>query len=203
VNAQEWDRRYDTAEYVWHAEPNRFLPPLVADLVPGRALDLGCGEGRNAVWLARQGWTATGVDFSAVGVAKGERLAAEHGVDVEWVVADVTQWTAPAGTFDLAIVFYVQLPAPDRAAMLGHAVRALGPGGRFVMVAHDRTNLDHGVGGPQDETVLPTPELIVADLHASGVAIDIARAELLRRPVETPAGPREAIDCLVVAERAA
>ena len=99
------------------------------------------------------------------------------------------------------IVFYVQLPAPERAAMLGHAARALAPGGRFVMVAHDRTNVAEGVGGPQDESVLPTPELIVTDLRASGVALDVAAAERIRRPVETPDGPRDAIDCLVVASR--
>jgi SAM-dependent methyltransferase len=203
VNAEEWDRRYDTAEYVWHADPNRFLPGLVGDLAPGRALDLACGEGRNAVWLARQGWTVTAVDFSSVGIAKGERLAADHGVTVEWFVGDVTEWTPAAEAFGLVIVFYVQLPATERAAMLGHAARALAPGGRFVMVAHDRTNLTDGIGGPQDERVLPTPELVVADLAASGVALDVARAERLRRPVDTPDGPRDAIDCLVVAARPA
>jgi SAM-dependent methyltransferase len=201
VNAGDWDRRYDTAEYVWHADPNRFLPELVGGLPPGRALDLACGEGRNTVWLARQGWTATGVDFSAVGIGKGERLAADHGVTVEWIVADVTAWEPAAAAFGLVIVFYVQLPAADRAAMLAHAAHALARGGRFVMVAHDRTNLTEGVGGPQDAAVLPTPELIVADLGASGVDLEVSRAELLRRPVETPDGPRDAIDCLVVAER--
>jgi SAM-dependent methyltransferase len=202
VNAEEWDRRYDTAEYVWHADPNRFLPDLVGDLAPGRALDLACGEGRNAVWLARQGWTVTGVDFSEVGIAKGRRLAADHDVTVEWVVGDVTDWTPAVDTFDLVIVFYVQLAAPDRAAMLDRAARALAPGGRFVMVAHDRRNLTDGVGGPQDEHVLPSPELIVADLAASGVELTVARAERIRRPVDTPDGPRDAIDCLVAARRA-
>jgi len=201
VNAEEWDRRYDRDDYVWHVAPNRFLPELVADLPHGRALDLACGEGRNAVWLARQGWAVTAVDFSAVGVAKGERLAADSGVTVEWVVGDVTAWTPPARGFDLVLVFYVQLPAPDRAAMLGHAARALAPGGRFVMVAHDRTNLTEGVGGPQDETVLPTPELVAADLGASGVDLTVDRAERITRPVDTPDGPRDAIDCLVVATR--
>ena len=73
MDAQRWDERYSRDEYVWHLEPNRFLPDLVADLAPGRALDLACGEGRNTVWLAQQGWTVTGVDFSAVGIEKGDR----------------------------------------------------------------------------------------------------------------------------------
>ena len=76
----------------------------------------------------------------------------------------------PPAAFGLVVLFYVQLAAPARAAMLGHAARALAPGGRLVLVAHDRTNLTEGIGGPQDATVLPTPELVVADLAASGVA---------------------------------
>ena len=202
MDAARWDERYSRDGYVWQLEPNRFLPGLVADLAPGRALDLACGEGRNTVWLAQQGWTATGVDFSAVGVEKGRRLAADRGVEVEWVVADVTTWPGRAEAFDLVIVFYVQLPAPDRAAMLATAARALAPGGRFVMVAHDLDNLEHGAGGPQDPTVLPTPELVSADLLAAGV-VDLAvdRAERITRRVETDSGARDAIDCLVVAHR--
>ena len=202
MNAEEWDQRYDTDDYVWHVEPNRFLPELVDGLVPGRALDLACGEGRNAVWLAQQGWHVTGVDFSAVGIAKAGRLAEANGVAGEWIVADVTTWPASSGAFDLVIVFYVQLPAADRAAMLERAARALAPGGSFVLVAHDRTNLTDGVGGPQDEAVLPTPELVVADLAASGVAdLRIERGERVTRRVDTADGPRDAIDCLVRARR--
>ncbi len=202
MNAEDWDRRYDRDEYVWHLEPNRFLPGLVDDLAAGRALDLACGEGRNSVWLARQGWTVTGVDFSAVGVEKGGRLAADAGVDVEWLVDDVTTWPGRPAGYDLVIVFYVQLPPADRAAMLRTAALALAPGGRFVMVAHDLENLTAGVGGPQDASVLPTPEAVEADLLAAGVPdLVIERAERIRRPVATDDGPREAIDCLVVATR--
>jgi SAM-dependent methyltransferase len=203
MDAEEWDRRYDTDDYVWHAAPNQFLPGLVADLTAGRALDLACGEGRNAVWLAQQGWIVTGVDFSRVGLAKGERLARDSGVRVDWVVADVTAVDLPPAGFDLVIVFYVQIPPPERAAMLHRAASALAPGGRFVMVAHDLTNIAEGVGGPQDPTVMPTPELIVADLESSGLDdLAIDRAERVTRRVETPDGPRDAIDCLVVASRA-
>jgi SAM-dependent methyltransferase len=202
VDAEAWDRRYDRDEYVWHAEPNQFLPGLVGGSPPGRALDLGCGEGRNAVWLAAQGWEVTAVDFSRVGVAKGERLADRHGVTVEWRVADVTAWT-PSDTYDLVLIFYLQLPDRDRAAMLRTAAQALAPGATFVMVAHDRTNLTDGIGGPQDAAVLPTPELVVADLRAAaGPDLVVERAERITRTVDTEAGPRDAIDCLVRARRA-
>ncbi len=95
MDADAWNARYDTAELVWSGEPNLFLPPEVADLEPGRALDLASGEGRNAVWLATQGWQVTAVDFSSVGAEKGARLAAERGVDVEFVVGDATNGFLP------------------------------------------------------------------------------------------------------------
>ncbi len=203
MDATEWNRRYDTAAYVWHTEPNQFLPALIDDGLPGRALDLACGEGRNAVWLAAQGWSVTAVDFSAVGIEKGRRLAAESNVDVEWVVADVTTWPGRTEAYDLVVIFYVQLPTLQRAAMLQIAATALAPGGRFVMVAHDLSNLTDGIGGPQDPAVLPTPDLVRGDLNAGGPAdLTIDRAELVTRTVATDDGTKQAIDCLVVAHRA-
>src|ERR1022692_4898294 len=75
MKSEEWDKRYAGQELVWTAEPNRFVVAELKDLAPGRALDLGAGEGRNAVWLASAGWQVTAVDFSAVGLDKGRRLA--------------------------------------------------------------------------------------------------------------------------------
>ena len=92
VNRDDWNRRYEGAELVWTARPNRFLVAEAAGLVPGRALDLACGEGRNAVWLAEQGWQATGVDFSGVALGKAQLLAESRSVQVEWLEA------GPGGT---------------------------------------------------------------------------------------------------------
>ena len=105
MDAVGWDQRYDTSEFVWATEPNRFLPPEVEGLTPGRALDVACGEGRNAVWLATQGWDATGIDFSSVGLAKAAQLAEHAGVTCDWVVADTTEpFPESLGAFDLVIV---------------------------------------------------------------------------------------------------
>ena len=109
-----WDERYAGDELVWTAEPNRFLVAEVDGLAPGRALDLACGEGRNAVWLAERGWTATGVDFSAVGLDKARRLADARHVSVQWERADVTEYQPPAEGFDLVIVMYLHLPESSR-----------------------------------------------------------------------------------------
>ena len=96
MDCRSWDARYETVGLVWTAEPNRLLVAEVTGLPAGRALDLGAGEGRNAVWLAEQGWQVTAVDYSRVGIDKGRALAAQRGVEVDWVVADVLEWTGGA-----------------------------------------------------------------------------------------------------------
>ena len=195
MDASHWNERYATAEYVWKADPNIFLAEETATLVPGRAVDLACGEGRNAVWLAEQGWTATGVDFSDVGLEKGRRMAAERGVDVEWICADATTWQPPAGGYDLVAVFYLQLPEEERRQAIGVAGRALGPGGTLLVVAHDSTNLTHGTGGPPSPDVLYRPEEVLADLRAAGVDVTVERADTVERPVA--GADRPALDCFV------
>jgi SAM-dependent methyltransferase len=188
-----WDERYAAAELIWTAEPNRFLVAEVNGLAPGRALDLACGEGRNAVWLATQGWEVTGVDFSRIGLDKAHHLAQQHQVSVEWIRADVTTYQPPPSRFDLVAILYLQLPAEPLAAVLGNAVRALAPGGTLLLVGHDTTNHARGYGGPQDPAVLYSPDDIVTNLD--GLVIE--RAERVRRPVQTDHGTIEAIDALI------
>ena len=193
MDSLSWDKRYGGEEFVWKTQPNQFLVGEVADLPPGRALDLGCGEGRNAVWLAGRGWHVTGVDFSPVGLTKARRLAMERGADVDWVEADVVEWDPPAGTFDLVIVFYLHLPSDDRQRVMAHAQDALADGGTLLVVGHDTTNLTDGYGGPQDPTLLFTPEQVASDL----AELRIVRADHMRRGVDTNEGHRIAIDVLV------
>lgn len=199
VDAAGWDARYAGAELVWRADPNRFVADEVAGLVPGTAVDLACGEGRNAVWLAEHGWEVLGVDFSTVGLAKGARLAGERGVEVTWQEADVVAWAPPADAFDLVLVCYLQLPAPERRAALVGAARAVAPGGTLLVVAHDLRNLDEGTGGPPDPVVLYRPADVLDDLGRCGVPLTVVRAETVGRPVE--GAERPALDCLVRAER--
>jgi len=194
---EDWNARYAAAELLWTAEPNRRFASEVEDLEPGRALDLACGEGRNAVWLAERGWRTTGVDFSDVALAKAERLAASRGVEVEWVLADVLEHEPERGAFELVAVLYLQLPHEQLAEVLHTSVGALAPGGTLVVLGHDTTNLTHGHGGPRDASVLFTPEDVVPHLER----LVVERAEKVPRTVPLEDGEATAIDALVRARR--
>lgn len=182
---------------MWSYEPNVFLVPRVEGLRPGRALDLGCGEGRNALWLASRGWEVTAIDFSQVAVDRGRGWAGQRGLNVDFEVADVLDYRPETGAFDLVIVFYLQLPHDEVRQVLAHAVEALAPGGTLLVVAHDLENLEHGYGGPPTADVLYTTELVTDAL----VGLQIIEAGPVNRPVSTPEGERSAIDTLVLARR--
>jgi SAM-dependent methyltransferase len=195
---EDWNERYAQKELVWTAEPNRRFAAEVEHLEPGRALDLACGEGRNAVWLGERGWRVTGVDFSDVALAKAARLAASRGVDVEWVVADVLDYEPDPRAFDLVAVLYLQLPREDVLHALRTAARAVAPGGTLLVVAHDTTNLTEGHGGPKDASVLYTAEDVAPALGE----LVVERAEAVGRTVPLEDGEAVAIDAVVRAHRA-
>jgi SAM-dependent methyltransferase len=195
VESQDWDQRYAGTGLVWTAEPNRFVVAELQDLAPARALDVAAGEGRNAVWLASRGWQVTAVDFSAVGLEKGRRLAEHAGVTVDWVCADVRDYEPEPGSFQLVLIAYLQLRAAELDGVLRRAVTALAPGGVLLVVGHDVTNLTDGTGGPQDRAVLHTPDSITGSVGG----LSVVRAERVRRPVA--GSPRDAVDTLVRAVR--
>src|SRR3954453_2411191 len=110
MGAEEWDERYREGR-LWSLEPNAWVAETLADVPPGDAVDLGAGEGRNALWLASRGWRVTAVDFAAAGLALGRNRAADAGLEVEWVAADVTAWR-PDRTdraVDLVLLCFLQL----------------------------------------------------------------------------------------------
>ena len=194
---EDWNARYASSELLWTAEPNRRFASEVEELEPGRALDVACGEGRNAVWLAEHGWRTTGVDFSDVALAKAEQLATSHGVEVEWVLADALEYEPERGSFDLVAVLYLQLRHDEHARVLRSAAGALAPGGTLIVLGHDTTNLAHGHGGPRDAAVLFTPDDVVAEL--GGLVVE--RAETVSRTVALDEGEATALDALVRARR--
>ena len=194
MDSTAWDERYATKEYVWTVTVNQFVSAHLSGLEPGTAIDLACGEGRNSVWLASRGWTVTAVDYSQVGLDKAQRLAADSNIEIETVCADALSWE-PDGPVDLVVLSYLQLEAPERAAVLDHARTWLNPGGTLFVIAHDRSNVVDGYGGPQSPEVCYDP----AETAEALVGLDIEVAEVASRHVETPEGERTALDTLVVA----
>ena len=219
MGAQAWDERYARADLVWSAGPNATVAQWCADLPPGRAVDLGAGEGRNGIWLAQRGWDVTAVDFSSVGLERARSLAAQAMAasasmagsasaavgegdgagSFRTEVADLTGWEAGGTAYDLVLVVFIHLERPQRRRLHRAAAAALAPGGTVLILAHDRSNLAGGVGGPQDPAVLPTPAEICDDL--AGMPVDVVTASVVARPVTVEGASRVALDCLVVARR--
>jgi SAM-dependent methyltransferase len=177
---------------MWSAKPNLFLPPLIEGVAPGTALDVACGEGRNAIWLASQGWDVTAFDFSAVGIDKARELAGD--THVKWVVADATTFE-PTKKFDLVVIFYLHLPTEQFAPAFSHAVDAVAPGGTLFAVGHALANIENGVGGP------PYPEILwtVDGLQPLLVDLDVIELEERERWVEDAGAT--AIDLVVWATK--
>jgi SAM-dependent methyltransferase len=177
--AAAWDERYRSRELVWGAGPNQAFARAVADLPPGRALDLACGEGRNAIWLAEHRWQVTAVDFSQVALDRARDLAAEHGVVVDFRNQDVRTWVPPRRAFDLVALLYLHIPSADLRRVHARAADAVAAGGTLIILGHDRQNLDHGHGGPQDADRLLVPDVVVTQVGD----LDVVGAETITRAI--------------------
>lgn len=197
ASRERWNHRWAGERAHASTAPSRFLAAEVADLRPGTALDLACGAGRNAVWLAEHGWRVTAVDFSGVALGMARSLAAQRRVEIDWIEADVVAWAPPARAYDLVCVLYLQLPALERGTALARAAAALRAGGTLLIVGHDLLNLTEGWGGPTQPDVLFTPDDVVAEIGD----LRVEKAQRVRRAVEEPGAAREAIDALVRARR--
>lgn len=199
MSAEIWNERYASKDYVWTIKVNQFVEANLASLEPGTAIDLGAGEGRNAVWLASLGWKVAAVDYSPVGLEKGRRLAADHGVEdkIEFIEGDAVVWE-PAQPVDLVVLAYLQLPEDQRAAVLEHAARWLRPGGTVFVIAHDASNVADGYGGPPTTAVCYSVEECVAAFSG----LEVTTAEVAERRVDTADGVKTALDTLVIAQLA-
>jgi SAM-dependent methyltransferase len=205
-----WDERH-RERAVEDAKANPILIEIAADGVPGRALEVACGAGANAVHLAERGWRVTAVDWSAVALEQGRARVRDAGVEVTWIEADLLAWTPPPVAFDLVTILFLHLPPAERRAVYGRAARALAPGGRLLVVGHDRTNLTDGVGGPQDPDVLFTARELARELVSGQPDLVVDRAETvprgssatgIHRSVEEPSD-RSPIDAVLLAHRRA
>lgn len=184
-DAGAWDARYAGGGFQFGTAPNRYLESLQPRLRPGmRALAAGDGEGRNGVWLARQGLVVTSLDWSATGLAKARAMAAEAGVALEVVQADLAAWDWPAARFDLIAWIYVHLPPADRARAVSGVLRALAPGGLLALECFTPAQEGRRSGGPKDPSLLWSRAVVEACFPGLEVL------ELLEGTVLLDEGPR-------------
>jgi SAM-dependent methyltransferase len=184
-----WDQRYGSHDSVWSRQPNRQLVAEAAALPPGRALDAGCGEGTDALWLAAQGWQVTAVDFSAVAVARGAARAAEEGTDdagrVAWVHADLTQWRPAEAAFDLVTSQFLHVPPDERRLVHERLAAAVAPGGTLLVVTHSPRDQHSGVGRPSSADVYATAADLAGRL-GDGWTVEVC--DVRPRPERGPDG---------------
>lgn len=193
-SAEFWNERYGKADRIWARGPNALLTGFVEDLPPGRALDIGAGEGRNAIWLAKTGWTVTAIDVSDVGLARAAKRAAEEDVDLECVVTDWREYDPPS-PFDLAVISFMHPRAEERASMFTHVGEMLAPGGYLFTVGVDLSEL--GGRGPRDGDRLYTPERLREALEG----FELVRCESVAYEGESTEGPRPVVDSFAVGQR--
>jgi SAM-dependent methyltransferase len=176
-----WDARYGAADYVYGTQPNDFLREQAATLPPrGRVLCIGEGEGRNAVFLAGLGHDVVALDASAVGLAKAARLAGQQGVRISTVHADLADFEFGAHAWDGIVSIWCHLALPLRARVYRDAVRALRPGGVFVLEAYTAEQLRLGTGGPKSLELLPSLAVLRTELPGLELLIAIERERDVR-----------------------
>jgi 2-polyprenyl-3-methyl-5-hydroxy-6-metoxy-1,4-benzoquinol methylase len=192
--AEFWNARYASVDRVWAAKANALLVEFAADLRPGRAVDIGAGEGRNAIWLAGQGWTVTAIDVSDVGLARAEERAGREGVELQTWLGDWRKYRAPE-PFDLAVISFMHPRPEERASMFAWAGAMLVPGGHLFTVGVDLSEL--GSRGPRTAEKLYTPDRLRAALDG----FDVLRCETVAYQGESTEGPKPVVDSVAIAQR--
>ncbi|HEX3426357.1 MAG TPA: class I SAM-dependent methyltransferase [Acidimicrobiales bacterium] len=198
-----WDSRYAEGDQLWSGEPNVALVTAITDVPPGRALDLGCGEGGDTVWLARRGWQVTAVDVSATAVARARTAAADRHIpegQVTWLVEDLERWQPP-GPYDLVSACFLASPIEfDRTRVLQRAASSVTAGGHLLIVAHagpppwasEHQHAHQRFLGPDEE---------LANLALDDHAWDVIIREIRPRPAAGPNGERANLEDTVVLAR--
>jgi SAM-dependent methyltransferase len=174
-----WDEKYQSVDQLFSGEPNGALVAEVSTMTPGRALDLGCGEGGDALWLARRGWRVTAIDISGTALARGAAAGADVADRVAWTQGDLTSMAPAAGAFDLVSAQYFPLPHQEGHAALRKLLDAVAPGGTLLFVGHDLAGLPADMS-PDPRGFYQPAE--VAGLLGDGWTVEINETRAMPRP---------------------
>lgn len=195
-----WDQRYAENELLWSGRPNATLVAETQDLRPGRALDVGCGEGADALWLAEQGWAVTALDVSQVALDRAAGEAEQRGVEVHWIHAGLVEAPLPHATFDLVSAQYPALLRTSDNRAERALIAAVAPGGLLLMVHHPAPSTEQARAHGFDPDDYVSPAQVAALLDDNWhIEVDETRP----RHVATGAGALHTEDVVVRARRLA
>lgn len=197
--ARAWDERYAEKGAIWSGRVNPRLVEQATDLPPGRALDVGCGEGGDAMWLAGRGWRVTGVDLSQVALDRAAARAAEEGLEVELRRVDLLEEPVPGGPYDLVSVFFLHVPRPVFDDLYAALAAAVAPGGSLLVVGHHPDDEHTGVRRPKGEDLLFAPERVTSLLDPA--EWDLRVADTPTRSQDLDGEPVTVTDTVVHAVR--
>lgn len=176
-----WDQRYQSSSALWSGHVNSHLVTEASDLSAGSALDVGCGEGADAIWMARRGWRVTAVDISAVALGRGAahalEISAEVGERISWLHADLIEWIPPAACYDLVSAQFMHLKN-QREVVFSRLAASVVPGGTLLVVGHHPLDLQTTVPRPSEPGLLLTASEVAESLPAEQwvILVEEARA---------------------------
>jgi SAM-dependent methyltransferase len=199
-----WEERYGSSDRVWSGHPNPQLVTEAAGLPPGTALDIGCGEGADAIWLASRGWRVTAVDFATTALRRAAAHAEARGADIaariEWLHADLRAWTPPEAAFDLVSAQYMHLPPAERRDLFARLADAVARGGTLLIVGHDISDLESGAHRPDMPEMFFTTDEVAGALDPD--RWEVVTAEARPRPGHEHEGKHITVhDATLVARR--
>ncbi|PXA67742.1 class I SAM-dependent methyltransferase [Cryobacterium arcticum] len=211
-DADYWNDRYGAQDDVWSGRPNPVLVSETMALQPGRALDIGCGEGADTIWLAGRGWQVTAVDFSAVALERAATRSRQGAGDpatpsasasasasrITWEQHDVTEWSPPAAAYDLVSAQFMHLPATQRSPLFAALAAAVAARGSLLIVGHDISHR-HGPALFPDPDLFFTAEEVAAALDPADWQVDLAESR--PRVAPRPDGTRVMVHDAVVSAR--
>ncbi|HZB21332.1 MAG TPA: bifunctional NAD(P)/FAD-dependent oxidoreductase/class I SAM-dependent methyltransferase [Blastococcus sp.] len=199
-HGHDWEEQYRSSTTPWSGHPNAPLVAEAADLPPGSALDVGCGEGADAIWLAGRGWRVTAVDLSPTALERAAGHAAAAGVEVDWRQVDVTDWVPEEKVYELVTSHFVHLGGELHREVLARLAAAVAPGGTLLLVGHDVSDLEVGARRPHSADQYFAADAVAASLDPAEWQVDVAEAR--PREAKPQEGPVATVhDAVVVARR--